>query len=197
MSFARSMRKVIVSVLFGCLLVIPAAAQTGQKDSPADPASSWLRNIYKGNRNNIARAAEKMPEEFYGLRPGPQMEVRTYGQIIGHLANFNYMWCAQAKGEKDPNQGNDFEKLTKKADLLKAINSALTYCDGVYAALTDASGMQMVDVTQENGRQQRVLRMSLLNLNVFHNNEHYGNIVTYLRIKSIVPPSSEPAQPQR
>jgi uncharacterized damage-inducible protein DinB len=196
MSFRRSAGKIIVGVLFGCLLVIPAAAQTGQKDSSADPLSSWLRNIYKGNRNNIARAAEKMPEEFYGLRPGPQKEVRTYGQIVGHLANFNYMWCAQAKGEKDPNQGNDFEKLTSKADLVKALNNALSYCDGVYAALTDASGMQMIEVTQENGRQQRVLRMSQLLLNVFHNNEHYGNIVTYLRIKSIVPPSSEP-QPQR
>ena len=190
------MRKVILGVLFGCLLVIPAAAQTGAKDSSTDPLSSWLRNIYRGNRNNIARAAEKMPEEFYGLRPGAQTEVRTYGQIVGHLANFNYMWCAQAKGEKDPNQGNDFEKLTSKADLVKALNNALNYCDGVYAALTDASGMQMIEVTQENGRQQRVLRMSQLLLNVFHNNEHYGNIVTYLRIKSIVPPSSEP-QPQR
>ncbi len=197
MNFLGPMRKMIVSVLFGCLLVIPAVAQTGQKDSSADPLSSWLRNIYRGNRNNIARAADKMPEEFYGLRPGAQTEVRTYGRIIGHLANFNYMWCAQAKGEKNPGQGTDFEKLTSKADLVKALNSALAYCDGVYAALTDASGMQMVDVTQENGRQQRVLRMSLLIMNVFHNNEHYGNIVTYLRIKSIVPPSSEPAQPQR
>ena len=193
----RSMTKIIVSVLFCCLLAIPAAAQTGQKDSSADPLSSWLRNIYKGNRNNIARAAEKMPEEFYGLRPGPQTEVRTYGQLVGHLANFNYMWCAQAKGEKNPNEGNDFEKVTSKADLVKAINGALSYCDGVYAALTDASGMQMIEVTQENGKQQRVLRISQLMLNVFHNNEHYGNIVTYLRIKSIVPPSSEPAPPQR
>jgi uncharacterized damage-inducible protein DinB len=193
----KSMGKIIVSVLFGCLLAIPAAAQTGQKDLPADPLSSSLRNLYKGTRNDIARAAEKMPEEFYGLRPGPQIEVRTYGQIIGHLANFNYMWCAQAKGEKNPNEGNDFEKLKTKADFVKAINGALTYCDGVYAALTDASGMQMIEVTQENGKQQRVLRISQLMLNVFHNNEHYGNIVTYLRIKSIVPPSSEPAPPQR
>jgi uncharacterized damage-inducible protein DinB len=191
------MRKIIVSVLFGCLLIIPAAAQTGQKDSSADPLSSSLRNLYKGTRNDIARAAEKMPEQFYGLRPGPQMEVRTYGQVVGHLANFNYMWCAQAKGEKNPSEGNDFEKLTSKADLVKAINGALNYCDGVYAALTDASGMQMIEVTQENGKQQRVLRISQLMLNVFHNNEHYGNIVTYLRIKSIVPPSSEPAPPQR
>jgi uncharacterized damage-inducible protein DinB len=193
----RSMRKIIVAVLFGCWLIIPVAAQTGQKDSSADPLSSSLRSLYKGTRNDIARAAEKMPEQFYGLRPGPQMEVRTYGQIVGHLANFNYMWCAQAKGEKNPNEGNDFEKLTSKADLVKAINGALGYCDGVYAALTDASGMQMIEVTQENGKQQRVLRISQLMLNVFHNNEHYGNMVTYLRIKSIVPPSSEPAPPQR
>jgi uncharacterized damage-inducible protein DinB len=193
----RSMKKIIVSVLSCCLLAIPVAAQTGQKDSFVDPLSSSLRNLYKGTRNDIARAAEKMPEQFYGLRPGPQTEVRTYGQIIGHLANFNYMWCAQAKGEKNPNEGNDFEKVTSKADLVKAINGALSYCDGVYAALTDASGMQMIEVTQENGKQQRVLRISQLMLNVFHNNEHYGNIVTYLRIKSIVPPSSEPAPPQR
>lgn len=189
------MRKVILGVLFACLLAIPAAAQ-GNKDSGSDPLSTWLRNLYKNNRNEIARAAEKMPEENYGMRPGPQMEVRTYGQLIGHLANFNYMWCSQAKGEKNPNQGNDFEKVTSKAELVKAINAAFTYCDGVYNSLTDASGMQMIDVTQENGRQQHVLRMSQLILNVFHNNEHYGNIVTYLRIKSIVPPSSEP-QPQR
>src|SRR5580692_4398935 len=156
------MRKVILAVLFGGLLAIPATAQTGQKDSSADPLSSFLRNLYKGTRNDVARAAEKMPEEFYGLRPGPQTEVRTYGQIIGHLANFNYMWCSQAKGEKNPNEGNDFEKLKTKADFVKAINGALSYCDGVYAGLTDASGMQMIEVTQEDGRKQRVLRISQL-----------------------------------
>jgi uncharacterized damage-inducible protein DinB len=190
------MRNAILGVLFACCLAIPAAAQSGPKDAGADPLSNSLRNLYKGVRGDVTRAAEKMPEENYGMRPGPQKEVRTYGQLIGHLANFNYMWCAQAKGEKNPNEGNDFEKLTSKADFVKAINAAFTYCDGVYNSLTDASGMQMIDVTQENGRQQRVLRISQLILNVFHNNEHYGNIVTYLRIKSIVPPSSEP-QPQR
>ena len=190
------MRKAILGVLFACLLVMPAAAQTAAQDAGANPLSSWLRNLYKNNSNEVARAAEKMPEEFYGLRPGPQTEVRTYGQLIGHLANFNYMWCAQAKGEKNPNEGNNFEKVTAKADLVKAIHAAFAYCDGVYNSLTDASGMQMIDVTQESGRQQHVLRMSQLIMNVFHNNEHYGNIVTYLRIKSIVPPSSEP-QPAR
>ena len=151
-----------------------------------------------GNKNNILRSAEKMPEEFYGLRPGPQEEVRTFGQILGHLANFNYMWCSQAKSEKNPGQGSDFEKLASKAALLRALSDAFTYCDTAYAALTDASGLEVIAVTQENGRKAQVPRMSLLVLNYGHNNDHYGNLVTYMRIKSIVPASSEPRpqQPQ-
>ena len=95
------MRKLIISVLFGCLLVMPAVAQTGQKDSPADPLSSWLRNIYKGNRNNIAKAAEKMPEEFYGLRPGPQAEVRTYGQTHWPPGQFQLYVVRASQGRKE------------------------------------------------------------------------------------------------
>jgi hypothetical protein len=79
---------------------------------------------------------------------------------------------------------------------LKALNDAFTYCDSAYAALTDASGAEVIDITQESGRQARVPRMGLLMLNYGHNNEIYGNLVTYLRIKSIVPPSSEP-RPQQ
>jgi len=189
------MNKFSVVVLLGSLLAIPAAAQTAQP-SPANPLSTWLRNAYTGVRNNIVRSAEKMPEENYGMRPGPQEEVRTFGQQVGHVARYNYLWCAQAKGEKNPSAGTDLEKLPTKADLLKALNDAFTYCDGVYAALTDASGMETIDITQESGRQTRNLRMALLILNYGHNNEIYGNIVTYLRMKSIVPPSSEP-RPQQ
>lgn len=189
------MTRVFVIAFLGCLLTIPAAAQTEQQ-APANPLSTWLRNAYTGNRNNIVRTAEKMPEEDYGLRPGPQQEVRTFGQQVGHVANFNYLWCSQAKGEKNPNAGNNLEKLTTKAEFIKALNDAFAYCDGVYAALTDASGTEMIDITQESGRQTRNLRMALLILNYGHNNEIYGSMVSYLRMKSIVPPASEP-KPQR
>src|SRR5580704_14933503 len=112
-------------------LAIPAAAQTDQQP-PANPFSTWLRGAYMGNRNTILRSAEKMPEEFYGLRPGPQEEVRTFGQHLGHLANYNFLWCSQAKGEKNPKAGNDLEKtLSKKVDFLKALNEAFAYCDPV------------------------------------------------------------------
>lgn len=164
----------------------------GPQPAGADPQSTWLRNAYRGNRNYLARTAEKVPESLYSLRPGSQTEVRTFGQIVGHLANFNFLWCSQARGEANPAQGRDFEKEPSKAVLVKAINDALTYCDGVYAALTDASGQQMLQITQENGRQTQSLRVSLLTLNYGHNNEHYGNLVTLMRMKDIVPPSSEP-----
>jgi len=190
------MRKAFLIALLGIVWAMPAAAQNGQQSTPKGPMATWLHNAFNNNRKNIEKSAEKVPEELYGLRPGAQREVRTFGQILGHLATFNYMWCSQAKGEKNPGQGSDFEKLTSKALLLRALNDAFTYCDGVYGALTDASGLEVVTVTQENGRQAQVPRMSLLVLNYGHNNDHYGNLVTYMRIKSIVPASSEP-RPQQ
>lgn len=172
-----------------------AAAQPAAPD-PANPLSSWLRNAYMGNRNNIVRTAQKMPEENYGMRPGTQQDVRTFGQQVSHVANFNFLWCSQAKGEKNPNPGN-LDKLTSKADIMKVLNDAFTYCDTAYAALTDESGKEMLDITQESGRPAKSLRMGLLTLNYGHNNEIYGSMVAYLRMKDIVPPASEPRPQQK
>jgi uncharacterized damage-inducible protein DinB len=185
------MAKSIFSVVVGLLLAFPLAAQPGQQAPPKD-LSAWLRNSYATNHKFLARTAEKMPEDMYGMRPGAQPEVRTFGQLIGHLANFNFRWCSDAKGEKNPMEETDFEKLTTKAGLVKALDGALTYCDGAYAMLTDANSMDVVQGTRDDGTKVPVLRISRLILNVVHNNEHYGNLVTYMRIKSIVPPSSEP-----
>src|SRR5438874_9234470 len=135
------MSKLLIAAPVGSLLAIPAAAQTGGQSgaTPANPLSTWLRNAYMGNRNVIVRSAEKMPEENYGMRPGAQQEVRTFGQQVGHVANYNFLWCSQAKGEKNPNTEN-LEKLSTKAEFLKAVNDAFTYCEPVYGSLTDASG---------------------------------------------------------
>ena len=180
--------------LFAALLALPVFAQTAPQ--PPDTMSAWLRTFYTNNRNTILRTAEKMPEEFYGQRPGTQQEVRSFGAQVGHLANYNFLWCSQAKGEKNPIPDNP-EKLTSKADIMKALNDAFTYCDGVYSSLTDASGAEVIDITQENGRQTRNLRTGLLTLNYGHNNEIYGSMVIYLRMKNIVPPASEPRPQQK
>jgi uncharacterized damage-inducible protein DinB len=180
-----------VVALLGSFLAAPAGAQQGQQ--PPTTVSAYVRNAYMGNKNNILRSAEKMPEEYYGLRPGPQEEVRTFGQHLAHLASYNFLWCSQAKGEKNPVAGNNLEKTLKtKAEFMKALNDAFVYCDPAYTALTDASGMEIVDITQESGRQTKLPRMALLIMNLAHSNEIYGNMITTMRMKSIVPASSEP-----
>lgn len=180
-----------MSKLIPSLLILAAAASA----QDANPMSTALRNYYTGNKNNIIRTADKMPEEFYGMRPGDQQEVRTFGQQVTHVATYNFLWCSQAKGEKNPSPGN-LDKLTSKAEIMKVLNDAFAYCDTAYAALTDKSGAEIIDITQENGRQTRSLRMGLLTLNYGHNNEIYGSMVVYLRIKNLVPPASEPRGPQ-
>jgi uncharacterized damage-inducible protein DinB len=181
------------------ILLLPLFAVSSLAQSAPDqsnPMSTWLRNAYTGNRNNIVRTAEKMPEENYGMRPGAQPEVRTFGQQVTHVAAYNFLWCSQAKGEKNPNPGN-LDTLTSKAEIMKVLNDAFSYCDTAYSALTDASGTEVIDITQENGRQTRNLRMGLLTLNYAHNNEIYGSIVIYLRMKNVVPPASEPRPQQK
>lgn len=180
------------------LLLALAAAAFAQGAQPAEdnPMSTWLRGAYTRNQATILRTAEKMPEDSYDMRPGAQPEVRTFGQQVGHVANYNYLWCSQAKGEKNPNTAN-LEKLGTKAEFIKALNDAFAYCDGVYQGLTDRSGSEVIDITQESGRQTRNLRMGLLTLNYAHNNEIYGSMVIYLRIKNLVPPASEPRPQQK
>src|SRR5437870_1325804 len=90
--------KRFVVALLGSFLATSAAAQQGQQ--PPTTVAAYVRNAYMGNKNNILRSAEKMPEEYYGLRPGPQEEVRTFGQHLAHVANYNFLWCSQAKGEE-------------------------------------------------------------------------------------------------
>jgi uncharacterized damage-inducible protein DinB len=172
------------------LVVVPLGAE--QNPPPPTTVASFVRARYTGRKNEIVRAAEKMPEEFYGLRPGPQMEVRTFGQHLAHIARFNFLWCAQAKGEKNPNSVDLEKTLTTKAEFLKALSDSYSYCDSAYTGLTDASGAEIVTITQESGRQTQLPRMGLLILNLGHNDEVYGSMVTTMRIKSIVPPASEP-----
>jgi uncharacterized damage-inducible protein DinB len=186
-------------VLLLPLLTPSAWAQSATPDQSKDqanPMSTWLRDAYTRNRNTIVRTAEKMPEENYEMRPGSQPEVRTFGQQVTHVATYNFLWCSQAKDEKNHNPGN-LDKLTSKAEIMKVLNDAFTYCDSAYNGLTDASGAEVINITQENGRQTRNLRMGLLTLNYAHNNEIYGSMVTYLRIRNIVPPASEPRPQQK
>jgi uncharacterized damage-inducible protein DinB len=143
---------------------------------------SDAKQAYTQVKNNLLASAEKMPEEFYGFKPAPR--IRTFGQILGHLAEEQYMYCSAVNGE---DKAIDAEKSkTSKADLVTALKDSFAYCDSAYDGLTDATAIQTV----KRGRAE-VTRLRLLWNNTVHDNSHYGNLVTYMRIKGLVPPSTE------
>jgi uncharacterized damage-inducible protein DinB len=148
------------------------------------------KSMHATIRRDLADAAENMPAAEYAFKPTPQ--VRTFGQLVGHVANANFFFCSQAKGEHPPATA-DYEKATDKAVLVKALGASLGYCDGVYAATTDANFTQFVKMPSPNGGTQTV-RGAVLIFNTTHNNEHYGNMVVYMRLKGHVPPSTARAQ---
>ena len=155
----------------------------------ASPLSADVKTDYKTVRDYFVGAAEKMPEANYGFRPSP--DVRTFGQQVAHVADDQYNLCAPAKGEVRKAAYTEIENtLSKKADLVRALKGAFAYCDGAYDALTDVSGADVV----QPGRNRT--RFGMLNWNLWHTWEHYGNVVVYLRMKGLVPPSSEPRKPQ-
>jgi hypothetical protein len=136
----------------------------------------------------IVRTAETMPEDRYEARAGSVPGVRTFGQQLIHVAVYNFLWCSQAKGEPNPSPQN-MDRFTSKAEIIKTLNNAFSYCDSAYNSVTDASGSQMIYYTEENGHQAVVPRVGLLVLNYGHNRENYGSLVTYLRMNDIVPPA--------
>src|SRR5258707_6335849 len=132
-----------------------------------------------------------MPEENYNFKPTDA--VRSYGQIVGHVADAQYMFCSVALGEKNPGLKIEQTKTTK-ADLVAALKDAVAYCDKAYNTMTDASGSQMVKLFDMD-----LPKLVVLNIINMHAIEHYRNLVTYMRLKNIVPPSSEqpPPAPQK
>lgn len=156
-----------------------ARAQSG------DPMTDGAKAQFRLVRGYIARAAEKVPEDLYGFRPTP--DVRTMGEIFGHIADGYMEMCSTAGGGKPP-RANIEKTVTGKANLVKALADGVAYCDEVFAAMNDRKGTETVPFYF--GQTPRV---SVLYFAVTHAYEHYGNLVTYMRLKNIVPPSSEPA----
>jgi len=170
----------------GLLLAQDKAAQEKPMMSQENPLSTWNKFAYARVKDILMKSAEKMPEESYGFRPVDT--VRSYGQIVGHVADAQYLFCSIALGEKNP--GLDIEHTKNaKADLIAALNAAFAYCDKAYNTMTDASATQTIKLFGNDAP-----RLSALTVNNMHDLEHYGNLITYMRMKNIVPPSSEQQQ---
>ena len=167
------------------LLTLAATAAALSLQAQTSAAITEAKQTYTGIKNNLTKAAEKMPEENYSFKPTDA--VRSYGQIVGHLADAQYTFCSTALGEKNP--GLNIEKTkSSKAELVAAIKEAVAYCDKAYDGMTDASGSEMIKFFNMD-----MPKLGVLTINNMHDMEHYGNLVTYMRLKNIVPPTSEQA----
>jgi uncharacterized damage-inducible protein DinB len=189
------MRALVISTLL-CSIVAPAFAQDALQPviviegvpSSAPPVEqeattvASVRFVYGLAKDYITRSAEKATVEHYAFRPTE--EVRTFGGMLGHIADANYMFCSTAKGEENPNS-RELESLTSRAELTQALAESFTYCDGAYA-MSEEKAAESVDMFG-----QTLTRAGVLAFNAAHDYEHYGNLVTYMRINGIVPPSSE------
>ena len=183
------MLRVTVIAAFIAAVAAPAAAQTsdgGYWEALSPSMAAVAKAMHATIRRDLSEAAESMPAADFAFKPTP--EIRSFAELVGHVANANFFFCAQAKGEKSPATAN-FEKVTDKAALVKGLNDALAYCDGAYAAVTDASFMDLVKIAGGQGGGE-TRRGAMLMFNTTHNNEHYGNIILYLRLKGRVPPST-------
>ena len=146
--------------------------------------TSDFRSAWTSVSGNLIAAAAKLPESDYSFRP--TAEVRSFAQLIGHVADAQFAFCAPLLPQAKPQSGA--EKLTGKAELLSALKDSVAFCTAAADRVSDADAAQQVKLF---GRDRA--KLTVLWANAMHSNEHYGNVVTYLRLKGIVPPSSEGA----
>jgi uncharacterized damage-inducible protein DinB len=166
------------------LVVAAAGAWTVPAGGQDNPLSAEAKSDYAIVKGFVMRAAEKVPETGYAFKPTP--EVRSFGQLIGHIADDQYRYCSAVRGE---NKSTSFEQAPPpKAEMVADLKAAFAYCDRAYEGLLDASA---TDKVMFRGRS--VPKLTVFTLHAGHAWEHYGNAVVYMRLQGIVPPSSEKA----
>jgi uncharacterized damage-inducible protein DinB len=175
----------VIAIVFALLSVLGSGLPSPQ--APVGPVMAATIPEYERVKEYLLRSAEQMPEEHYAFKPTPA--VRSFGQLVGHVAATQYMFCAAARNQANP-QPEEFEKTrTAKAGLIEALRLSFEYCDSAYK-MTDDQAITTARIPNWGERAP----LSILLLNISHDNEHYGNIVTYLRLKGLMPPSSQPGK---
>jgi uncharacterized damage-inducible protein DinB len=169
------------------LTLSSACALLAQTPAPAggNPLLAEMKQAYTGIKTNLTRMAEKMPPDQYDFKP--VAEIRSFGALMGHIADAQTRFCSMVNGEaKTP----DAASKTAKDDLVAALKASFVECDKAFDGTTDANANQMIAM----GGRGQTSRLGMLNRFVLiHGNEEYGYGSIYLRLKGIVPPSSDNA----
>jgi hypothetical protein len=178
--------------MLAVLLFASAAGAQGPAQQGPVSLSLSLQRSYAGIKDNLTLAADKLPEADYAFKPSSMPEVRTFGQLFGHVANAQFNACSAARGVPNPNMGINNEQKKTKAEIVKALADSFAHCDPAFASLTEENGAQ--PMTQGRGQMARSAILAGL---IAHSNEMYGTAAVYLRAKNVVPPSTEGAQQQQ
>lgn len=184
------MRSLVPALLLAAFSTA-AAAQPAGSDSES-PALRYFYTDYA--KKNLLASAEQMPEAGYAFRP--TSGTRTFAELLGHVADAQYLFCSSARGEPNPRPAVEapgrssaaaIEKTAKtKAEVTAALRESFAYCDDVFARLRDAD---LSRATKLLGQDQSIAMVT--NLAIVHLVEHYGQVTVYLRLKGLVPPSSQ------
>ena len=178
------MRLFLMNFLVWLLASTAISLNDDEPAAAANALSTHHRSLSSGIERILVSAAEKMPQENYGFKPTDG--VRTFAQIVGHVADSQYAFCSAVLGEKPPRLEIEKTKIAK-ADLIASLKEAFAYCRKASDGMTDTSAAQPVKFM---GGQRP--RLGVLTVNNTHTIEHYGNLVTYMRMKNVVPPTSDP-----
>ena len=177
--------------LAGVVVVVALAAIPGvagaQTAPPAGQTITLSGNLLRGNTNiqrDLLEAAEKMPEADYQFKP--TAETRPFGQLVAHVALSQFGGCAALKGESSPRKDEKEETTRTKAQYVALLRESAAYCEPVFATITEDNVLGLVPV--RNNQVARGLFLAGANA---HGNEMYGTMAVYLRLKGLVPPTTE------
>jgi len=163
-------------------VAVLALALAGAALAQTNPVIAEQKAAYTANKNNYIKAAEKMPEEFYSFKPTPEMQ--SFGERIAHIAGQIGTCSALTGGERKPNPA---QGKTSKADIVAALKTSFEACDAAWDSMNDKTAMEML--AGRGGAQ--TTKLSTLIRNTTHNTELYGYISPYMRLKGVVPPTSD------
>jgi uncharacterized damage-inducible protein DinB len=184
-------------LVFGliCLPVVALAQTTdgGAGEQLSTSMAASAKAMHATIRRNLAEAAAAMPADEFAFKPTP--EVRSFGELVGHVAMANFYFCSQARADRMPSTQN-LEKVAGKDALVRVLNESLAYCDAAYSTTTDANFNEAVKISGP-GAASQTTRGLVLMFNTTHNNEHYGNMIVYMRLKGHVPPSTARVQQKK
>jgi uncharacterized damage-inducible protein DinB len=178
--------------LLAALFALTAGPATAQP-AGGKPFTDGVHRQFQQIQALAMKTAEKVGEDLYSFKPTP--DVRSLGGVLGHIADGNRLLCTAASGQnvdfdkimKDPSGIQVHEKKTTKADIIAALNETKAFCESVIAKIDDTNGQETV--AWFGG--QKMPKLMILTMLNSHAWEHYGNLVTYMRLKGIVPPTSE------